>query len=134
MENSEHAVVLFDGVCNLCNSSVNFIIERDSRDRFRFASLQSDFGREMLQKHSLDRDETDSVVLIENGTAFVYSTAALRIARRLDGLWPAAFGLVIVPVFVRDFFYKLIAKNRYRIFGKRDVCRMPTPDDARKFI
>ena len=134
MEESQHAIVLFDGVCNLCNGSVNFLIERDKKDEFRFASLQSEVGEQMLKDHSIRRSDTDSVILVEDGRAFVYSTAALRIAKRLGSIWSLAYGFIVLPVFVRDFFYKLVAKHRYRMFGKTDVCRMPTTEDAKKFI
>jgi predicted DCC family thiol-disulfide oxidoreductase YuxK len=121
------AIVLFDGVCNFCNGSVNFIIARDRKAYFKFAPLQSDIGKELLAKAAVD-DSVDSIILIENETAYIYSDAALRILRRLGGLWQIFYGLIIVPKPIRDFFYKLFARNRYNLFGKRSVCMVPTPE------
>ena len=128
------AIVLFDGVCNFCNGTVNYVIERDGENYFKFAPLQSSVGRELLQKHEIDPAETDSVILIEGGAAYTHSTAALRIAKRLPGFWAALYPLIVVPRPVRDFFYKLFAKNRYRLFGRQDACMMPTPEIREKFL
>lgn len=129
-----NGIVLFDGVCNFCNSSVNFIIERDRENYFKFAPLQSDIGQELLDKYGINKTETDSIVLIENEKAYTHSTAALKIARRLDGIWSWFYTFIIVPKPVRDFFYKLFAKNRYRLFGKQDACMMPTPEIRARFL
>lgn len=134
MDDLEHSIVLFDGVCNLCNGSVNFLLDRDGADRFRFAALQSEAGESLLNEHDIDRKETDSIVLIENGAAFTRSTAALRIARGLGGFWALAYGFIVVPEFLRDAVYRLVARYRYTVFGKSDTCRIPTPDEAAKFI
>ena len=131
---ANEVIVLFDGVCNLCNGAVNFIIDRDPRNRIRFASLQSDVGTELLQKHKIDPNDTDSIVLIEDGKASVRSTAALRIVRHLKGLWPALFVIVIVPRPLRDFVYRGIAKRRYKWFGRREACRIPTPEERYQFL
>jgi predicted DCC family thiol-disulfide oxidoreductase YuxK len=128
------AVVLFDGVCNFCNGWVNFIIEHDRSGYFKFTPLQSATGEELLQKFQIDRTGTDSVILIENDRAFMHSTAALRIARRLDGVWSWAYAFIIVPAPVRDFLYKGFARYRYSLFGKRDVCMMPTPEIRERFL
>lgn len=128
------AIILFDGVCNFCNGSVNFIIERDTENYFKFAPLQSDIAQTLLEKHKIDKASTDSVILIENGTAYTHSTAALRVARRLDGAWSLFYVFIAVPKFIRDFFYKLFAKYRYRLFGKTEACMMPTPEIRGKFI
>lgn len=128
------AIVLFDGVCNFCNGSVNFIIERDAKNYFKFAPLQSEIGRQYLEKFGIDKAETDSVILIENEKAYTHSTAALKIAGRLPGLWSWFYGFIIVPKPIRDFFYKLFAKNRYRLFGKQDACMMPTPEIRQRFL
>ena len=128
------AIVLFDGVCNFCNGSVNFIIERDAKNYFRFAPLQSEIGRKLLDKHGIDKTENDSVVLIENDKAYTHSTAALRIAKNVGGAWSWFYALIVVPKFIRDFFYKLFAKNRYKLFGKQDVCIMPTPKIRARFL
>ncbi len=127
-------IILFDGVCNFCNGSVNFIIENDTNDHFKFAPLQSEIAQELLKKHNIDKSQTDSVVLIENDKAYTYSTAALKIARNLDGAYSMLYNLIVVPKFIRDFFYKTFAKYRYKLFGKKDVCMMPTPEIRRKFL
>lgn len=128
------AVILFDGVCNFCNGAVNFIIERDKAGYFKFAPLQSEIGEKLLAENGVDKIETDSVVLIEDGKVYTYSTAALRIARKLDGFWKWTYGFVIVPRFVRNFFYKLFAKYRYKMFGKQDACMLPTPEIRQRFL
>ncbi len=127
------SILLFDGVCNFCNDSVNFIIRRDHDKKFKFAPLQSDFGIEMRKKYGIAED-VDSVVLIENDQAFMHSTAALRITRNLGGIYSLAYVFIIVPAFIRDFFYKTFAKYRYRLFGKKDMCMMPTPDVRERFL
>ena len=101
-------IILFDGVCNFCNSSINFVIEKDKRDAFKFAPLQSEIGQKLLAEHKIDSAETDSVILIENDKAYTHSTAALRIAKNLGGIWSFGYVLIIVPKFIRDFFYKLL--------------------------
>lgn len=128
------AVILFDGVCNFCNGAVNFIIERDKTGYFKFAPLQSEIGEKLLAENGVDKIETDSVVLIEDGKVYTYSTAALRIARKLDGFWRWSYGFVVVPRFVRNFFYKLFAKYRYKMFGRQDACMLPTPEIRRRFL
>lgn len=124
----EHPIILFDGVCNLCNGAVQFIIERDKKQQFRFASLQSDIGKQYQTKAGLSTDSIDTILLVENGKIYQKSSAALRIARRLDGLWFVLFGFIIIPTFIRNGVYDWIARNRYRWFGKQDSCWMPTPD------
>lgn len=128
------AIVLFDGVCNFCNGSVNFMIEHDALGYFKFAPMQSDTGQELLKKFGIDQHETDSIILVENNKAYTYSTAALRIARKLDGTWRWIYIFRFVPRPIRDFFYKLFAKYRYRLFGKKDLCMMPTPDIQARFL
>jgi predicted DCC family thiol-disulfide oxidoreductase YuxK len=128
------AIILFDGVCNFCSGSVNFIIERDKEKYFKFAPLQSEIGQKLLSEHGIDKTVTDSVVLIEDGTAYTRTTAALRIAKRLSGAWRYFYGFIVVPSFVRDVFYNLFAKYRYQMFGKQDACMMPTPDIRERFL
>jgi predicted DCC family thiol-disulfide oxidoreductase YuxK len=128
------AVILFDGVCNFCNGAVNFIIARDSKGYFKFAPLQSEIGERLLKENGIDKIETDSVVLIEDGKVYTYSTAALRVARRFDGLWSWLYWFIFVPKPIRDFFYKLFAKYRYKLFGKKDECMLPTPDVRSRFL
>lgn len=127
-------VVLFDGVCQFCNSSVHFIIDRDSRRRFRFAALQSPVGQTLLSRFGLSQSDFDSLVLIEDERCFLRSTAALRIARRLNGLWPLLYVFIVVPRFLRDGVYSFIAHRRYRWFGKMDACRIPTPELRERFL
>lgn len=128
------AIILFDGVCNFCNSSINFVIEHDNSGYFKFAPLQSEIGEELIAKYGIDTAETDSVILIEDDKAYTHSTAALKIARHLDGLWSRSYAFMIVPRPVRDVFYRLFAKHRYRLFGRRDACMMPTPDVRARFL
>ena len=127
-------VILFDGVCNLCNASVRFIIRRDRKNNFRFASLQSDFAQQLFQQLQFDASGIDSVVLYENGKLYVRSTAALKIARGLNGLWFLLYGFIVVPPFIRDAVYDFIARNRYKWFGKKDFCAMPEPGMKERFI
>lgn len=126
-------VILFDGVCNLCNGSVLFIIKRDPQAKFRFASLQSDFGRQQLLK--FNRSATlESVLLIEADKLYDKSTAALKIASKLSGLWPLLSIFRVVPKSWRDGVYTWIARNRYQWFGKREACMIPTPELKSRFI
>ena len=128
------AVILFDGVCNFCDSSVNFIIEHDRAGYFRFAPLQTETGQALLAEHHIDNIETDSVILIENEKAYTHSSGALRIASKLDGVWSWLYFFIVVPRPIRDFFYKLFARYRYRLFGKKDACMMPKPEIREKFL
>ncbi len=127
-------VIFFDGVCNFCNASVNFVIDHDPKNHFKFAALQSDFAKEKLTKAGLNAEEYSSVVLIEGDTIYTRSTAALRIAKKLSGLWPLCYGFIIVPPFLRNWVYDVIARNRYRWFGKSENCRLPSPEERTRFI
>ncbi|MEM6646032.1 MAG: thiol-disulfide oxidoreductase DCC family protein [Bacteroidota bacterium] len=129
-----HAVVLFDGVCNLCNTSVNYIFDHDPNGYFKVASLQSDEAQALLAHYALPADYLDSLVLIEDGEVYVRSTAALRIARRLDGAVRLLTIFLAIPAPLRDVVYGWIARNRYRWFGKRDTCRLPTPELQERFL
>lgn len=126
-------IVLFDGVCNFCNATVNWIIRQDREKKFKFAPLQSEFGQQQRAKFGLS-DDIDSIVLIDDGQAYTHSTAALRIAKALGGIWSLGYTGILVPRVLRDWFYKLFAANRYRIFGKKDVCTMPTADVRERFV
>jgi predicted DCC family thiol-disulfide oxidoreductase YuxK len=128
------ATILFDGVCNLCNGFVQFAIARDPSARFRFAALGSGPAQALLKEAGVTGPLPDSVVLVEDGRVFVRSAAALRVARGLTFPWPLAYGLVVVPRGIRDFVYDLIAARRYRWFGRRETCMVPTPDLARRFL
>jgi len=128
-------LILFDGVCNFCNASINFVIDHDTARRFRFASLQSEYAQQLMEKHRQPiLTQFDSVVLIgEEGQFFQKSDAALQIARYLRG-WSWLYAFRFVPRIVRDFFYDIVARNRYRIFGKSAACRMPTPAERALFL
>lgn len=127
-------IVLFDGVCNLCNFAVNFIIDRDPHAKFVFASQQSVEGQRLLKSTGIQQEETNSLVLIRNQKTYLRSTAALEIARYLTGLWPVFYIFKVVPYPIRDFIYNLVAQNRYRLFGKRDTCRYPTAPLKARFL
>ena len=131
---TNHPIVLFDGVCNLCSGSVQFILKRDPEGRFRFASLQSEAGRSLMVEHGLDPDALSSVVVIEDGRAYQESSAALRIARHLPGAWKLLRVFAVIPRPIRDAVYRLIARNRYRWFGKTEACWLPTPELRTRFL
>lgn len=130
----DHKIILFDGVCNFCNFWVNFIIDRDKKDSFRFAALQSTTGQRILRQFGLKTSNFDTFIMIDGNDCFSKSTAALKISKHLPGLWKILFVFIIVPEPIRDFIYDLIAKNRYKLFGKRDVCRIPTEEEQKKFV
>ncbi|WP_366248259.1 thiol-disulfide oxidoreductase DCC family protein [Terribacillus aidingensis] len=127
------AIILFDGVCNLCNSSVQFIIKHDKAAYFNFASLQSDFGGQLKETKQIP-DNVDSIILVENGKVYMQSSAILRIARNLDGVWKLAAAALIIPRPIRDMVYRYVAKNRYRWFGKQDQCMLPSPELKERFL
>ncbi|MBN8851009.1 MAG: thiol-disulfide oxidoreductase DCC family protein [Sphingobacteriales bacterium] len=129
-----YPIVLFDGVCNLCSRSVQFILKRDRRGIFRFASLQSSLGQSLLQQSGLPTDGLDSFVLIDNGKIYTRSSGALRVLKRLGGLLSLLYGLWIVPRPVRDKLYDWVARNRYRWFGKEDSCWLPRPEWKERFL
>lgn len=128
------AIVLFDGVCNLCDNTVQFILKRDKKGYFQFASLQSEAGQELLKKYDLPTDDFDSFVLLENGKLYQRSTGALRVCRRLGAAWPLLYTFIIVPAFIRNAIYNWVARNRYRWFGKKDACMMPKPEWKERFL
>jgi len=130
----QQPMILFDGVCNFCNNAVNFTLKRNKKENIRFAPLQSEAGQQLLHQYNLPADDMESFVFIENGKAYKQSTAALKVCRHLRGLWPLCFGFIIVPKFIRDGLYNLVAKNRYRWFGKKDSCMIPTPEIKARFI
>jgi predicted DCC family thiol-disulfide oxidoreductase YuxK len=126
--------VLFDGVCNLCNGSVLFVIDRDPSAHFHFAALQSDAGRALLRQHGYAGADLSSIVLVDGGRLYTRSTAALRIARRLAWPWRLLYALIVVPRPLRDAVYDLVARNRYRWFGREEACRVPTPELRGRFL
>jgi predicted DCC family thiol-disulfide oxidoreductase YuxK len=136
--------VLFDGTCNLCNRAVDFILDHERNETLRFASLQSDAGAELLERVvgedearalvSGERGDPDTIVVVEGDRAYIRSAAALRIARHLRAPWSWAYALVVIPRALRDLVYRLIARHRYRWFGKTDTCRLPTPELSQRFL
>jgi predicted DCC family thiol-disulfide oxidoreductase YuxK len=133
-DTAEKPVLLFDGVCNLCAGSVQFIIRHDPQAKINFASLQSEKGKELLRAFKLPENELKSLVFIEEGKAYTRSTGALRVARYLSGGWPLLYGLSIFPVFIRNAVYDFVGKNRYKWFGEKTECWMPTPELKKRFI
>jgi predicted DCC family thiol-disulfide oxidoreductase YuxK len=132
-----HAIILFDGVCNLCNGTVQFVLKRDSRAVFHFAALQSEAGQRLLAEHGFDAETAapDSIILItETGQMFTRSEAALRIGQRLGGAWPVLGIFLLVPHFIRDAVYRWVARNRYKLFGKRDTCMLPLEGWKERFL
>ena len=127
-------MILFDGVCNLCNRFVQFVIARDPSGVFQFATLQSPAALRLLASDSAPASLRDSVVLVEDSRVSTRSMAALRIARRLRFPWPLAYGLVVIPRPIRDALYDLVARRRYRWFGRRDTCMVPTPELRARFL
>ena len=127
-------IVFFDGVCNLCNNSVDFIIKRDVGRKFRYTSLQSEFANKVLKEHGVDTSTMQTIMLLKEGELFYRSDAVLEIARELPAPWPVFYIFKIVPRFIRDACYKLISQNRYSWFGQRDTCRIPTAEERELFL
>jgi predicted DCC family thiol-disulfide oxidoreductase YuxK len=134
MSSEAGPILLFDGVCNLCNGTVQFVIERDPKATVKFASLQSAFAAQQFQSLGIANDYLDSIVLLEEGKVFVKSTAAIRLSRHLSGLWPVLRLLLIIPRPIRDLVYDWVARNRYRWFGKQETCWIPTPELRARFV
>lgn len=130
----EKKVLLFDGVCNLCTGLVLFVIKRDKEGEIKFGSLQSDEGKEYLDRFGLPVEKIDTFVLIENGNYYLRSDAALRLFRSLDGLWPCLYLFIIVPKSIRDFVYSFVADRRYKWFGKKNECMVPTTELKSRFL
>lgn len=127
-------IILFDGVCNLCNASVKFIIRNDPKALFSFAPLQSQFAKKTLKSKSISTEKIESLILVERDNVFFKSTAALKIARNLKSPWPVFYPLIYVPFPLRDFFYNLVAKYRYKLFGQKDRCMLPDEKIASRFF
>ncbi len=130
----QHPIILFDGVCNFCNSAVNFTLKRNKKANIRFAPMQSEAGQKLLHQFNLPADDMKSFIFIENDSVYKQSTGALKVCRHLRGLWPLCYGLIIVPRFIRDGIYDWIAKNRYKWFGMQQSCMIPTPDVRARFL
>ena len=133
-DKEQNLIILFDGVCNLCNGAVRFFIKHDRRQRLRFTSLQSESGRCVLEKHGLPDDHLSSIVFVEGENSHLNSSAFLRACRHLRFPWYAATVFLLIPRPIRDLIYKWIARNRYRWFGKRDSCSLPDSADADRFL
>ncbi len=127
-------VLLFDGVCNLCNGVVQFVIKRDPDAKVSFSSLQSEFGQSLLKKFNLPTDDFETFVLVDGDKFYKKSTAALKLLRMLGGGWQLLYGFIIVPAPIRDFIYSLVANNRYKLFGRSDECWLPSPELKTRFI
>lgn len=133
MSDIMEGVILFDGLCNLCDGGVQFIIKRDSKCHFKFASLQSETGQVLLQKYGIST-KIDSMILIENKKVYIKSRAAIQISRYLDGHWKYLSLFRILPPFLSDFLYDIVAKNRYKWFGKKESCMLPTLEMKKRFL
>lgn len=134
LDNYPDPIILFDGVCNLCSAIVQFIIKRDKQNIFRFASLQSEFGQALSYKYNLNILQMKTFILYDKGKVYTKSTGALMVARRLHGPVKLLYPFMILPRFIRDFFYKIISNNRYRWFGKKEYCWIPDSNQAIKFL
>jgi predicted DCC family thiol-disulfide oxidoreductase YuxK len=132
--NTNKPIVLFDGVCNLCNRIVQFIIKRDKKKQFLFASLQGKKGQEILKKFNLPVNDFNSFIILEGDKIYTRSIAALRMVRKLGGGWKLFYVFIILPRFIRDAVYNWIARNRYKWYGKRDECMVPTPELKERFL
>jgi predicted DCC family thiol-disulfide oxidoreductase YuxK len=131
---SQRPIIYFDGICNLCNKSVQFVIKRDKKKQFLFAPLQGKNGKKFLDKYDLVPGDFNSFILAEGDKVYAKSTAALRVAKKLSGGWKLLYGLMIFPRFIRNAVYNIIAKNRYKWFGKRNECMIPTPELKERFL
>jgi predicted DCC family thiol-disulfide oxidoreductase YuxK len=130
----EQPVILFDGVCNLCNGVVKLVIRQDKKGHFKFAALQSAAGQKLLENHQLPQKEFESFLLIQNGRVYQQSDAALQVARRFSWYWQWVQVLWLVPRPLRNAVYRFIARNRYRWFGKQEACMLPTPSNKQRFL
>lgn len=130
----DKSIILFDGVCNLCNSAVNFIIKHDKKEYFLFASLQSDAAKEILLQYPLKKTSLNSIILITNNISYDKSTAALLISKQLNNGYKLIYFFIVIPKFIRDFVYNLIANNRYKWFGKQKSCKIPSLEIKNRFL
>jgi predicted DCC family thiol-disulfide oxidoreductase YuxK len=128
------SIILFDGVCNFCDGAINFVLKQDKKDVFRFAPLQSQTGQKLLAQYQIPKKDFESFILIQDGKAYQKSTAALKVLNQLPWYWKALQAFWIVPKFIRDGIYDFIAHNRYKWFGKKEVCMIPTPEMRSRFL
>jgi predicted DCC family thiol-disulfide oxidoreductase YuxK len=133
VDDLDQPILLFDGVCNLCNGFVRFVVKFDAAGTFLFAPLQSDVGQALLARHDFATEEFDTVVLVEDGEYYTKSTAALTVLRQLDGPWPLLYPAIYLPRRVRDRLYEFVADHRYQVFGKKDACPVPEPELRERF-
>lgn len=131
---TEHPIVLFDGFCNLCAGSVQFLLRHDRKGIFHFCSLQSKAAAQLLQMQDTDPRQLKTLVLLDGGRLYTQSTAVLHIARKLGGAWPLLYAGIIIPRFIRDSMYDWVAANRYRWFGKKESCWLPRPEWSERFL
>jgi predicted DCC family thiol-disulfide oxidoreductase YuxK len=131
---NDKPIILFDGVCNLCNGAVQFVIKHDLQEQFLFTSLQSDAGQKLLRQFNIPLDNFNSFILLQNETVYTQSTAALKVIKQLNGAWKLLYGFIIVPSFIRNAVYSLISNNRYKWFGKLNECMLPTPALQARFL
>lgn len=131
---SQKKIVLFDGVCNLCSSSVQFILKRDKKNQFLFGSLQGNYGQGILRKYNLPADSFNSFMLLEGEKLYTKSSGALRMLKYLGGAWSLLYVFIIVPKFIRDGVYNWIAKNRYKWFGRKEECWLPSTEWKKRFL
>jgi len=130
----EKSIIFFDGACNLCSAVVQFVIKHDKSRFFRFASLQSSIGQQLLDSKGFSKKDLTTFFLLQDGVVYTRSTAALRVCMYLNGIWPIFYILIIVPPFIRNAIYSLVSSNRYRLFGKSDICWLPSPEFKELFI
>jgi predicted DCC family thiol-disulfide oxidoreductase YuxK len=130
----ENRIILFDGVCNFCNFWVNFAIKRDKKKKLHFTPLQGETAKQLLPHYHINPSSLSSVIFIDMDKAYTQSSAAIRICKYLDGGWKLFYGLMIIPKFIRDFFYNIIARNRYKWYGKKESCMVPTPEFRQRFL
>lgn len=133
-ETTGKKIVLFDGVCNLCSSSVQFILKRDRKNQFLFGSLQGEYGQRILKEYHLPTDNFNSFMLLEDGKLYTRSSGALRMLKHIGGGWSLLYAFIIVPKFLRDAVYNFIATNRYKWFGKKNECWLPKPEWKERFL
>lgn len=129
-----HSIILFDGVCNFCEAGVVFLIKRDLKAIFKFAALQSDAGQRLLKEFNLPTENLSTFVLIDDGRCYFKSTAALRVMTKLGGFWSLLSIFILIPKPLRDLFYRFVAANRYRLFGKKGVCMVPSKEIQERFL
>ena len=130
----KHPVIIFDGVCNFCNGSVNFIIKRDKEAYFYFTPMQSDIAQSLMKEYGLDTLDADTFILIKDKKSYIRTEAALEVCRSLEGYWYLFGVFKVLPLGFRDFFYKLFARNRYRLFGKQEACMLPSKEISGRFL